>query len=109
MRKPNALDLYPQGTRRRAPRGDVSSARQYATQGLAWSERGDRLYANCNRAALGFVELSLGRFAEAHEHLDQVVRFLRAMGVRDACVIPVHADAIEAQISVGELDAASGC
>ena len=56
---------------------------------------------------LGFLELSLGRFAEAHEHLDPVVRFLREMGVREPCVIPVHADAIEAQIGVGDLDAAS--
>ena len=58
----NALDLYPQALVD-ALRGDVSSAREYATQGLAWSERGDRLYANCNRAVLGFLELSLGRFA----------------------------------------------
>ena len=102
----NALDLYPQALVD-ALRGDVSSAREYATQGLAWSERGDRLYANCNRAVLGFLELSLGRFAQAREHLDPVVRFLREMGVREPCVIPVHADAIEAQIGMGDLDAAA--
>ena len=102
----HALDLYPQALVE-ALRGDVTSARAYATQGLAWSQRGDLLYANCNRAVLGFLELSLGRFAEAREHLDPVVRFLREMGVREPCVIPVHADAIEAQIGVGDLDAAS--
>ena len=102
----NALDLYPQALVD-ALRGDVSSAREYATQGLAWSERGDRLYANCNRAVLGFLELSLGRFAQAREHLDPVVRFLREMGVQEPCVIPVHADAIEAQIGMGDLDAAA--
>ena len=102
----NALDLFPQALVD-ALRGDVSSAREYATQGLAWSERGDRLYANCNRAVLGFLELSLGRFAQAREHLDPVVRFLREMGVEEPCVIPVHADAIEAQIGMGDLDDAA--
>jgi DNA-binding CsgD family transcriptional regulator len=102
----NALDLFPQALVD-ALRGDVTSAREYATQGLAWSERGDRLYANCNRAVLGFLELSLGRFAQAREHLDPVVRFLREMGVEEPCVIPVHADAIEAQIGMGDLDAAA--
>ena len=102
----NGLDLYPQAFVD-ALRGDVSSAREYATQGLAWSERGDRLYANCNRAVLGFLELSLGRFADARTHLDPVVQFLRVMGVREPCVIPVHADAIEARIGMGDLDAAA--
>ena len=102
----NALDLYPQALVD-ALRGDVSSAREYATQGLAWSARGDRLYANCNRAVLGFLELSLGRFVHAREHLDHVVRFLREMGVQEPCVIPVHADAIEAQIGMGDLDDAA--
>lgn len=102
----HGLDLYPQALVD-ALRGDVTSAREYASQGLAWSRRGDLLYANCNRAVLGFLELSVGRFAESREHLDPVVRFLREMGVREPCVIPVHADAIEAQISVGDLGAAS--
>jgi DNA-binding NarL/FixJ family response regulator len=102
----HALDLYPRALVD-ALRGDVTSARTHATQGLAWSQRGDLLYANCNRAVLGFLELSLGHFAEARGHLDLVVRFLHEMGVREPCVIPVHADAIEAQISMGDLDAAS--
>ena len=102
----NALDLYPQALVD-ALRGDVASAREHATRGLAWSDRGDRLYANCNRAVLGFLELSLGHFGEAVEHLDQVVRFLREMGVREPCVIPVHGDAIEARIGVGDLDGAA--
>jgi DNA-binding NarL/FixJ family response regulator len=101
----NAVDLYPQALVD-ALRGDVVSAREHARQGLAWSERGDHLYANSNRAVLGFVELSLERYTEAHEHLDAVVRFLRGMGVREPCVIPVHADAIEARIGIGDLDGA---
>ena len=102
----NALDLFPQALVD-ALRGDVSSAREHATKGMAWFERGDRLYANCNRAVLGFLELSLGRFAQAREHLDPVVRFLREMGVEEPCVIPVHADAIEARIGTGDLDDAA--
>ena len=102
----NALDIYPQALVD-ALRGDVLSARELATQGMGWSERGDRLYANCNRAVLGFLELSLERYTEAHKHLDGVVRFLRDMGVREPCVIPVHADAIEARIGMGDLDGAA--
>ena len=103
----NALDLYPQALVD-ALRGDVTSARAHAERGLAWSHRGDRLYANGNRAVLGFLELSLGRFGEAVGHLDLVVRFLREMGVREPCVIPVHGDAIEALIGLGDLDGAAG-
>ena len=102
----NAVDLYAQSLVD-ALRGDVPAAREHATHGMAWSERGDHLYANCNRAALGFLELSLERYTEAHEHLDAVVRFLRDMGVREPCVIPVHADAIEARIGMGDLDGAA--
>ena len=102
----NGLDLYPQALVD-ALRGEIVSAREHATRGLAWSERGDHLYANCNRAVLGFIELSLGHFGAANEHLDPVVRFLREMGVREPCVIPVHADAIEARIGVGDLDGAA--
>jgi DNA-binding CsgD family transcriptional regulator len=102
----HGLDVYPQALVD-ALRGDVTSAREYATQGLASFLRGDHLYGNCNRAVLGFLELSLGRFAQAREHLDPVVRFLREMGVREPCVIPVHADAIEAQLRIGDIDAAS--
>ena len=102
----NAVDLYPQALVE-ALRGDVLSAREHATHGMRWSERGDRLYANYNRAVLGFLELSLERYSEAREHLDAVVRFLRDMGVREPCVIPVHADAIEARIGTGDLGGAA--
>ena len=101
----NALDLFPQALVD-ALRGRVESASRLAREGMTWSERGDRLYANCNRAVLGFLELSRGRFAEADEHLLPVTRFLREMGVREPCVIPVHADAIEALIGMGDLEAA---
>ena len=90
-----------------AHRGEVESAREHATHGVAWSERGDHLYANSSRAVLGFLELSLGQFVEAHGHLEPVVRFLREMGVREPCVIPVHADAIEARIGLGDLEGAA--
>jgi DNA-binding CsgD family transcriptional regulator len=102
----NGLDLYPQALVD-ALRGDEASARDHATRGMAWSERGDRLYANANRAVLGFLELSLGRFVQARAQLDPVVQFLREMGVREPCVIPVHADAIEARLELGDLDAAA--
>ena len=60
----NAVDLHPQSLVD-AIHGDVLSAREHATQGMGWSERGDHLYANHHRAVLGFLELSLERYAEA--------------------------------------------
>jgi DNA-binding CsgD family transcriptional regulator len=100
------LTLYPQALVD-ACRGEVESARGYAAQGLAWSERrGDHFYANCHRAVLGFVELSLARSAEADQHFQPVLGFLREMGVREPGVIPVLADAIEARIGMGDLDRA---
>jgi DNA-binding CsgD family transcriptional regulator len=100
------IALYPLGLVD-AHLGEVGSARERATRGLAQAEQwGDFFYATCNRAVLGFVDLSLARYAEAHDHLDPVVRFLREMGVREPCVIPVHADAIEARIGMGDLDGA---
>jgi DNA-binding CsgD family transcriptional regulator len=102
------IALYPQALVD-ACRGDVDSAREQATHGLLKAEEwGDLLYANCHRAVLGFIDLSLGRFAEAREHLDQVIRFLREMGVTEPCVIPVHADAVEARIGSGDVEGAEG-
>ena len=96
----NALDLLSPGTRRRAPwRRELSPRVRDPRAGMVRT-RGSPL-RELQPAVLGFLELSLGRFAEAHEHLDPVVRFLREMGVQEPCVIPVHADAIEAQIGMG--------
>jgi DNA-binding CsgD family transcriptional regulator len=101
------LTLYPLALVE-AHRGDVEAAREHAARGLEWSERrGDRFYEHANRAVLGFVELSLGRFAEAREHLDSVVVFQRAMGVREPGVIPVLPDAIEVRIGTGDLAGAA--
>ena len=100
------LTLYPQALVD-ACRGNIKSAREYAERGLAWSEqRGDRFYANCHRAVLGFVELSLARSAEADQHFGPVIAFLHEMGVVEPGVIPVMADAIEARIAIGDLDGA---
>ena len=100
------LTFYPQALVD-ACRGVLESARGYAERGLAWSEpRGDSFYANCHRAVLGFVELSLARCAEAERHFEPVIRFLREMGVVEPGVIPVMADAIEARIGIGDLDGA---
>ena len=50
-----------------------------------------------------------GALRRGREHLDPVVRFLREMGVREPCVIPVHADAIEARIGMGDSTARPSC
>jgi DNA-binding CsgD family transcriptional regulator len=90
-----------------ALRGETETARSDAAEGLRISlGNEDLLSASCNRAVLGFLELSLGRFSEAMKHLGPVLSFLQAMGAAEPCIIPCAPDAIEALVSLGRLDEA---
>lgn len=90
-----------------AYRGDIDAARSHAGEGLARCLRyEDLLDANCHRSVLGFLELSLGNPAGAHEWLSPVVEFLQRMATAEPCVIPCMADEIEALILLGDTDAA---
>jgi DNA-binding CsgD family transcriptional regulator len=66
----------------------------------------DFLDANCHRSVLGFLELSLGNLAGAHEWLSPVVAFLQGAGMAEPGVIPCLADEVEALILLGDADGA---
>jgi DNA-binding CsgD family transcriptional regulator len=87
--------------------GDVTETRARAEDGLRIAEQyGDRLYAAGSAAVLGFLELSLGNPAAAHEWLGPVVEFVAVMGIAEPGVIPCAPDEIEALMALGQLDAA---
>ena len=88
-------------------RGDVESARSDASEGLRISlANEDLLTASCNRAVLGFLELSLSQPSAAMVHLEPVLSFLHAMGAAEPGIIPCAPDAIEALVSLGRLEEA---
>jgi tetratricopeptide (TPR) repeat protein len=92
-----------------ALKGDVDTARSDAEEGLRQSLRNeDMLDASCNRAVLGFLELSLSNPGAAMERLEPVLAFLDEMGSPEPGVIPCVPDAVEALVSLGRLDEAEG-
>jgi DNA-binding CsgD family transcriptional regulator len=92
-----------------ALKGDVEAARSDAEEGLRQSVRNeDMLDASCNRAVLGFLELSLGNPTAAIERLEPVLAFLDEMGSPELGMIPCLPDAIEALVSLGRLAEAEG-
>jgi DNA-binding CsgD family transcriptional regulator len=86
--------------------GRVSEARSAGEEGVALaSEGGSRMFQALNRWALGFLELSLGDAPAAHRRMDGLSEEFEAMGYWNPGVRPVYADAIEARIGAGEVDA----
>jgi len=71
------------------------------------SERtGDRWNEIKARAALGFLELSLGDFAAAHGWLAPAVQMTEEMNLREPGVFPFVPDEVEALVALGELESA---
>jgi DNA-binding NarL/FixJ family response regulator len=90
-----------------AHRGRVDVARSNATEGLLLAERHeDRWYVFANGSVLGFLELSLGNAAAAHELLAPLVELAERMGLEEPGIFPFLPDEIEALIALGELDQA---
>jgi DNA-binding CsgD family transcriptional regulator len=90
-----------------ALKGDVDAARSDAEEGLRQCLRNeDLLDASCNRAVLGFLELSLPNPTAAIERLEPVLAFLDELGSPEPGIIPCLPDAIEALVSLGRLDEA---
>ena len=84
--------------------GRVEQARAAARDGAAQASRGgNQVFRVLNDWALGFLELSLGNHEAAAERLRELPATVDAMGYRNPGVRPVHADAIEARVGVGDL------
>jgi DNA-binding CsgD family transcriptional regulator len=87
--------------------GDVDAARSDAEEGLGRCLRNqDLLDASCNRAVLGFLELSLSNPTAAMGRLEPVLAFLDELGSPEPGIIPCLPDAIEALVSLGRLEEA---
>jgi DNA-binding CsgD family transcriptional regulator/tetratricopeptide (TPR) repeat protein len=87
-----------------AHRGRVARARADAEEGVRISiANDDPFYANCNRAVLGFLELSLSDPAAALSHLSTAVEYVHISGAAEPAVIPCVPDAIECLVAVGEV------
>jgi DNA-binding CsgD family transcriptional regulator len=85
--------------------GRVDPARQAALEGLRVAEQaGEVLIQIPNLGVLGFLDLSLGRHAEAEAYLSRAVELERAMGVREPAYFRIVPDEVEALVALGRLD-----
>jgi DNA-binding CsgD family transcriptional regulator/tetratricopeptide (TPR) repeat protein len=90
-----------------ADAGEAESCRAVGVQALELARRtAGRPGEHFAVAALGRIELSLGRAREAADILGPLVDFLRREQIREPGVARVVPDFIEARIALGELDEA---
>jgi DNA-binding CsgD family transcriptional regulator len=85
--------------------GREDDARAAIQEGIALADR-DRIFRMQNLIVLGFLELSLGRAAEAASILRPLWDELAGMGYGEPSVYPVLPNAVEALIDTGEFDEA---
>jgi DNA-binding CsgD family transcriptional regulator len=87
-----------------AHRGQAGEARALLGEGLALAQ-GDACdaFAQLNRSALGFLELSLGDCAAARRQLAELIEQVAAYGVAEPAVVRWVPDAVEALIGDGDL------
>jgi DNA-binding CsgD family transcriptional regulator len=87
--------------------GRADPARLEALEGLRVAEAaGEILLLIPNLSVLGFLELSLGRPAEADAYLSRAVELKEAMGVREPAYFRIVPDEVEALVALGRLDEA---
>ena len=84
--------------------GLAALARSDAEAGLAFAEeRGDPWVAGWGFRVLGFLELSLGRLADASQHLSRADDVAESIGLREPGQWRFHADHLEVLMGLGEL------
>ena len=87
--------------------GRADTARLAALEGLRIAEAaGEILLLIPNLSVLGFLELSLGRPADADAYLSRAVELKEAMGVREPAYFRIVPDEVEALVALGRLDEA---
>ena len=87
--------------------GRERAARSDANEALALAERGTMFATTTSHWALGLLELSLDRPAEAHELLGPLVAHVEGAGIGELGSIRFVTDDVEALVRLGELDAAA--
>ena len=87
--------------------GRTDAARLEALEGMRVAESADEIFLLIpNLSVLGFLELSLGRPAEADAYLSRAVELEQAMGVREPAYFRMVPDEVEALVGLGRLDEA---
>jgi DNA-binding CsgD family transcriptional regulator len=87
--------------------GRADTARLEALEGMRIAEAGGEVFLLIpNLAVLGFLELSLGRPAEADAFLSRALELEQAMGVREPAFFRIVPDEVEALVAIGRLDEA---
>ncbi len=90
-----------------AATGKIREARADGVEALSVCERtGDRWNEIRARAALGFLELSLGDAAAAHRWLAPATEITERMDLREPGAIPFVPDEVEALIGLGDVESA---
>ncbi len=90
-----------------ACRGNVASARNMAERAIESAVRTNNLPMTVlTHSTIGFLEVSLGEFAAAYEHLALVEQAMLGMGATEPGVVRFLADEIEALVGMGQLDEA---
>lgn len=88
--------------------GRVDDARRILTAGAAEARAlGSTAWLAHHLEALGQLELAVGNLEAAREALEPLPALLRDTGLGEWSVHPVHPDAIEALVGLGELDEAA--
>jgi DNA-binding CsgD family transcriptional regulator/tetratricopeptide (TPR) repeat protein len=85
--------------------GNVDRARTTVTERLEVVEQ-NPVAAPLYLRVLGFLELSLGNTAGAEQHLSRALELIESIGILEPGVFRVHADLVEALVSVGSFDRA---
>lgn len=89
--------------------GRVDDARRILEEGIAYSRSVESTNWLAHQLwALGHLELALGNLAEARELLVPVPAMMRETGLGEWSAHPVHPDAIEVLVALGELEQAAG-
>jgi DNA-binding CsgD family transcriptional regulator len=86
--------------------GRVEAARSAGEDSLAAMHGADLWGEGEARAALGFLELSLGKLPDARVHLDRAQEIERQIGLKEPCLLRYHADHVETLAGLGELERA---
>jgi DNA-binding CsgD family transcriptional regulator len=91
----------------RAHRGHISQARDLATEALALCEQtGNVPVVSQVLSVLGFAAVSLGDYQAAACHLDRLTNAIAAFGLGEPGVVRFVPDAVEALVSLGQVDRA---
>lgn len=89
--------------------GRIEDARRILTDGIEYSRSIEStIWLAHQQWALGHLELSVGNLASARELLVPLPPLLRETGLGEWSVHPVHPDAIETLVGLGEIDEAAG-